>query len=71
MAIFDKEEGYVDPAIDNERYEDKYLQASTLFRNLIRACTESQGNEREGNNFKQSGNNDEADQWHTEWETKT
>jgi len=23
MAIFDKEEGYVDPAIDNERYEDK------------------------------------------------
>jgi len=23
MATFDKEEGYVDPTIDNERYEDK------------------------------------------------
>ncbi|XP_070854717.1 uncharacterized protein [Drosophila suzukii] len=32
MVLFDEEEGYVDPAIDNERYEDKYLQASTLFR---------------------------------------
>jgi len=52
MLLFDEEEGYVDPAIDNERYEDKYLQASTLFRNLIRTCEESQENEREGNNFR-------------------
>jgi len=36
MAFFDEEEGYVIPPSDNERYEDKYLQASTLFRNLIR-----------------------------------
>jgi len=60
MAHFDEEEGYVDPAIDNERYEDKYLQASTLFRNLIRTCEESQENEREGNNFRQAGNPDET-----------
>ncbi|XP_070854664.1 uncharacterized protein [Drosophila suzukii] len=60
MVLFDEEEGYVDPAIDNERYEDKYLQASTLFRNLIRTCQESQENEREGNNFRQAGNPDEA-----------
>jgi len=57
---FDEEEGYVDPAIDNERYEDKNLQATTLFRNLIRTCEESQENEREGNNFRQPGNPDEA-----------
>jgi len=38
MVLFDEEEGYVDPAIDNERYEDKYLQTRTLFRNLIRTC---------------------------------
>jgi len=58
--LFDEEEGYVDPAIDNERYEDKYLQASTLFRNLIRTCEESQENEREGNTFRQPGNPEEA-----------
>ncbi|XP_070851577.1 uncharacterized protein [Drosophila suzukii] len=60
MVLFDEEEGYVDPAIDNERYEDKYLQASTLFRNLIRTCEECPENEREGNNFRHSGNPDEA-----------
>ncbi|XP_070855415.1 uncharacterized protein [Drosophila suzukii] len=60
MVLFDEEGGYADPAIDNERYEDKYLQASTLFRNLIRTCEESQENEREGNNFRQAGNPDEA-----------
>jgi len=58
MVLFDEEE--VGPAIDNERYEDKYLQASTLFRNLIRTCEESQENEREGNHFRQPGNPDEA-----------
>jgi len=58
--LFDEEEGYVDPAIDNERYEDKYLQASTLFRNLIRTCEESQENEIEGNIFRQAGSPDEA-----------
>ncbi|XP_070854152.1 uncharacterized protein [Drosophila suzukii] len=60
MVLFDEEEGYVDPAIDNERYVDKYLQASTLFRNLIRTCEEAQENEREGNNFRHSGNPDAA-----------
>jgi len=60
MVPFDEEEGYVDPAIGNERYEEKYLQASTLFRNLIRTSEESQENEREGNNFRQAGNPDEA-----------
>jgi len=56
IALFDDEEGNDDPAINNKRYEDKYLQASTLFRNLIRTCIESQDNEREGNNFRLSGN---------------
>jgi len=60
MALFDEEEGYEDPAIYNERYEDNYLQASILFRNPIRTCEESQENEREGNNFRHSGNPDEA-----------
>jgi len=59
-TFFDEEEGYVDPAIDNERYEDKFIQASTLFRNVIRTCEEAQENEREGNNLRHSGNPDEA-----------
>jgi len=61
MILFDEEEGYVFyRSIDKERYEGKYLQASTLFRNLIRTCEESQENERKGNNFRQPGNPDEA-----------
>jgi len=56
---FDEEERFVDPAIDNERYEDKYLQASTLVRKLIRTCEESLENEREANHFRQSGHPDE------------
>ncbi|XP_052855137.1 uncharacterized protein LOC128263900 [Drosophila gunungcola] len=60
MPLFDEEEGYVDPAIDNERYEDKYLQTNTLFHSLKRACEQAKESEGESNNGRQSGNLDKA-----------
>jgi len=31
MTLFDEEEGYVDPAIDNEKYEDEYFKRAQYF----------------------------------------
>ncbi|XP_041452039.1 uncharacterized protein LOC121405436 [Drosophila obscura] len=60
MALFDEEEGYVDPAIDNETYEDKYLRANTLLHSLKRACMLR---ENEGGNIASGNHNDSESPW--------
>ncbi|XP_041449657.1 uncharacterized protein LOC121404387 [Drosophila obscura] len=60
MALYDEEEGYVDPAIDNETYEDKYLRANTLLHSLKRACMLR---ENEGGNIASGNHNDSESPW--------